>query len=30
MSDLVIPFIDAFRGEYRFLSHFADAPTPHR
>jgi ribA/ribD-fused uncharacterized protein len=30
MGDLVIPIIDAFRGEYRFLSNFAEAPTPYR
>lgn len=30
MSDLVIPIIDAVTGEYRFLSKFADAPTPYR
>ena len=30
MSELAIPIIDAFSGEYRFLSNFADAPTPHR
>jgi hypothetical protein len=30
MGDLVIPIIDAFRGEYRFFSNFALAPTPHR
>jgi len=30
MNELAIPIIDAFSGEYRFLSNFADAPTPHR
>ncbi len=30
MSPLRIPVIDAFAGEYLFLSNFAAAPTPHR
>ncbi|BCO35670.1 NADAR family protein [Mycobacterium heckeshornense] len=30
MSELHIPVIDTFAGEYLFLSNFAPAPTPHR